>query len=411
MSSEGKSSEGGASAPTSKVDVKLQGKSVVRVYMLDNSTKTLILEPTTTAKEVSQTLAEKIGLRDSKSSAQFFALFESKNGVTVNRPLADDESVLEVVSSWEPGSKSLLVYQVKLFMNTNMNSDDPKMMYMLYVQAVHHTITGIYPVDALKATKLAAYQVLARFGPHDPATHQVGLLTKRLREFVPAPLMASSKKSAEQWEADIYREHEVASRSVSAGDPNAIAEYAHREYLNLIKEEDFYGCTFFVAKQKDFAKLPKTILLGINARGIQIMKVGRKSPYLQFKLSEIYRWGFKPTINFYFEVKHVTGSGPVYEFDTNEGGLISELLTDYAMALLRELGITTGDEEAEGAGAGGEMNDETAAVKIQAAFRGHQLRRDLEREYAAIRVQAVWRGHAERLKFDKMLTEMEQELE
>lgn len=50
MSSEGKSSEGGASAPTSKVDVKLQGKSVVRVYMLDNSTKTLILEPTTTAK-------------------------------------------------------------------------------------------------------------------------------------------------------------------------------------------------------------------------------------------------------------------------------------------------------------------------------------------------------------------------
>lgn len=81
-------------------------------------------------------------------------------------------------------------------MNTNLNSDDHKMIYMLYVQAVHHVITGgcgfcgrgqplslsppahrprwtgIYPVDALKATKLASFQVLARFGPHDPATYE-----------------------------------------------------------------------------------------------------------------------------------------------------------------------------------------------------------------------------------------------
>lgn len=57
------------------------------------------------------------------------------------------------------------------------------------------------------------------------------------------------------------------------------------------------------------------------------------------------------------------------------------------------------------------MNDEQAAVAVQAAFRGYRLRRDLEREYAAIRVQAVWRGHAERVKFDKMIEKMEAELE
>lgn len=56
-------------------------------------------------------------------------------------------------------------------------------------------------------------------------------------------------------------------------------------------------------QQKDFNKLPKQILLAVSSKGIQIMKVGRKSPYLQFKLSEIYRWGFKPDTNFYFEVK------------------------------------------------------------------------------------------------------------
>lgn len=109
-------------------------------------------------------------------------------------------------------------------------------------------------------------------------------------------------------------------------------------------------------QQKDFNKLPKQILLAVSSKGIQIMKVGRKSPYLQFKLSEIYRWGFKPDTNFYFEVKKgvdsrppwrarprrmtlvppdapapVGGSGPVYEFDTSEGNRISDLLTDYAM--------------------------------------------------------------------------------
>lgn len=76
-----------------------------------------------------------------------------------------------------------------------------------------------------------------------------------------------------------------------------------------------------------------------------------QAPYLNFKLSEIYRWGFKPNTNFYFEVKKsmpvraasrrpapgltacpaVGGSGPVYEFETAEGNVISDLLTDYAM--------------------------------------------------------------------------------
>ena len=61
-----------------------------------------------------------------------------------------------------------------------------------------------------------------------------------------------------------------------------------------------------------------------------------------FRLSEIYRWGFKPGMNFYFEAKGtVPGEkGPVYEFTTERGNRISELLTDYAHALLEELGIS-----------------------------------------------------------------------
>jgi hypothetical protein len=52
-------------------------------------------------------------------------------------------------------------------------------------------------------------------------------------------------------------------------------------------------------------------------------------------------------VNFYFEVKLDTAgpggmgfeANPVYTFDTAEGKAISDLLTDYAMALLREMGL------------------------------------------------------------------------
>lgn len=51
----------------------------------------------------------------------------------------------------------------------------------------------------------------------------------------------------------------------------------------------------------------------------------------------MYRWGFKPNHSFYFEVKSKDGNGPVYEYDTVIGKVISDLLTDYATMLLREM--------------------------------------------------------------------------
>ena len=41
----------------------------------------------------------------------------------------------------------------------------------------------------------------------------------------------------------------------------------------------------------------------------------------------------------------VEGAGPFYKLKTTEGQRISDLLTDYAMAMLRELGINNDDDE------------------------------------------------------------------
>ena len=172
---------------------------------------------------------------------------------------------------------------------------------------------------------------------------------------------------------------------------------------------------------------PPRLLIGINAKGIWLMKLETRENLELFKLSEIYRWGFKPGMNFYFEAKgKVPGEkGPVYEFTTEQGNRISELLTDYAHALLKELGISRKSASKPPPPAGGPppppppppaskkapIDEDEAAVRVQSAFRGAKLRGDLEKEYATIQIQALWRGFSDRVRFDKMIEALEAQLE
>ena len=87
-----------------------------------------------------------------------------------------------------------------------------------------------------------------------------------------------------------------------------------------------------------------------------------------------------------------------------QGAAMSELLTDYAMMLLREMGLGSGG--GGGAGAAAEAApvaaapqldpvSTAAATRIQSVYRGYQLRNELHRQFAATRIQvraAVVRG-------------------
>ena len=72
----------------------------------------------------------------------------------------------------------------------------------------------------------------------------------------------------------------------------------------------------------------------------------------------IYRWGFKPRVNFYFQLKKQSGGGgeDVFTFETEEGRVVSDLLTEYAIALVGEI-KDSAQEEADGSRAG---EDESA---------------------------------------------------
>lgn len=398
--------------------------------------KTLLMDETATVGDVCAEMALKVGFQNCTAVGPCFSLHECLDGVTISRVLSPKVPVAEIMSRWTPNSEvPRFVYQVKLFMDSLKKSTDPKVIYMLYIQAVYNTITGLYPCKEDDAVSLAALQVQAKFGSHKSEVHVPPYLQQQLMGLVPAPLFP--KKTPQWWESEILHRHSVL---------NADAQQRPMFlYCAFIAPKEYYGCAFFTTKQKFSNVLPQVLVLGISMGGICLMDKETKSGFEKYGLSQIYRWGYKPDATFYFQVKTPTGAkGPIFEFDTAQGHNMSDLLTDYANQILLELGIkpeqvaaaaannaasNTNSNTAEQAPAPAPvaapvpetapavpapapaaMAPETAAVTIQAVYRGHKVREDLKKHYAAIRIQKHVRGYLAKVQFDRMLDEMAEQL-
>lgn len=379
---------------------KLAGKNVVRVYLLDNSMKTFLVEDDATAGDVCTLVGTEIGVP--MESIDCFSLHECKDGVTIEAPLTDSDSVVGVMDKWGK-TDAKFVFMAKLFLATHVNTAGPKLTYMLYIQAVYNVICGLYPIDSEDAIALAALQVLQKFGKHRPDIHKLGFLTAQLIAHIPAALLPA--KPPATWEAEIFAKH--ASLTLPK-------EQAAREYLRHLADRDFYGCAFYPVSQKFSKHFPRRLLLGVSHNGVFLFEGTTKEKLHHYAMSQIKRWGFSPRKNFYIdavgegELATSSAKANTFIFRTQQGANISALLTDYAMALLKEKEFRSGEESK---GEMSEADKEMAVVRMQAMFRGYRLRRDLEYDYAAVRVQAVYRGYKERCAFDKMIANMEAELE
>lgn len=386
----------------------IDGKQPINVFFLDNGSKLLLVDNDTTAEQLCQDVAMSLGWNlDDKDYGKYFALYESLDGDMINRVIGGGECIVQVQENC-----AKIIYMMKLFMDRALALEDPVPLRLMFVQAHHNIITGHYYCEPSVYLQLAGLLMYDKFGPYNPSKHKVGFIPSgRLAEFIPATVI--HEKRPQQWENDIYQAHS-----------NIQTSNAKLDYLQICKRLDGFGNEFFEAQQFCLLDFPAKILLGISSKGIRLLEVSTRKNLELFKLAEIFRWGFKPGSNFYFEVKGEGGArGPVYEFTTPDGNKISELLTDYANALLEELGILRGNKpkpppppsapgaSKDGLEAGGDMDESEAATKMQAAFRGFKLRTDLEKDIAAINIQALWRGYQERVRFDQMIEALEQQLE
>lgn len=108
-----------------------------------------------------------------------------------------------------------------------------------------------------------------------------------------------------------------------------------QEYLNILTKRPYFGATMFGVKQEYTRTMPKRLLLGVVRTGVMLLRPPSK-PTMEdmhtlqsYSLSDIYRWAYKPGINFYFETKAEDvddGVTPVYSFSTTEvRGLLPQL--------------------------------------------------------------------------------------
>jgi len=256
--------------------------------------------------------------------------------ITVQRAISPEREILSIMETWfdKPGAR--FIFQIKLYTATLTNSTDPKVIHMMFIQAVYNVITGIYPSNEKEAVALAALQFQAKFGLHNSASHKPGFLKNLISEFVPASHMDSEpKQTIETWEQKIFYKHAFSTSTTP-----------REGYLDLLKKRDYYGAVFFAVKQRFSRNIPKRIYMTISRKGIMLFKVPAKLTDSDFEkigsynLADIYRWAYKPNVNFYFEVKDEgSATNPIFTFDTQEGKHMSDMLTDYAMALLREMGL------------------------------------------------------------------------
>jgi len=97
---------------------------------------------------------------------------------------------------------------------------------------------------------------------HNVHSHKEGFLRSTLLEYIPGTLIR--KRSPEEWETMLFEAH-------AAVDHDTV-ENAELEYIRLCAELDYYGCALFPVKQMFDKKLQRRLVLGVNARGILLLK-------------------------------------------------------------------------------------------------------------------------------------------
>jgi hypothetical protein len=347
---------------------------------------------------------------------------------------------------------------------------DPNILHLQFIQAVYNVITGRYPTTQEEGLTLGAIHFILKFGKYKSDKHKAGFLGNRIVEFVPIKLLKSAVNGKggdlAQWETQLFERVKVLSldcvednknKSEKTGDTeedggNGESEAAadddqknvlfrvetssnfrvvppERKYMEIIYAmSPVYGSTFYKCSQR-CNKLPDTVNIGIHHDGIHIFDKSKKH-IKTFYIQEILRWGFKPNQMFYFEVNpdNEFGVGS-FEFDTQEGKAISDLMTDYAMAFLKErerqdervkhfIPVTKNKVLNKGTTAapkktGSVVNRDgygpehhRASVKFQALFRGYSLRNEWIKEDAAILLQSIYRGYQARVKLSQMIEQM-----
>eukprot|EP00299_Pterocystis_sp_00344_P009095 c3704_g1_i1.p1 GENE.c3704_g1_i1~~c3704_g1_i1.p1 ORF type:complete len:689 (+),score=150.35 c3704_g1_i1:48-2069(+) len=314
--------------------VRKQKPFILRVYLLDNTYKTVAMEASLSNRELCELVAEKMHLRESS----MFSLFEYTSGVET-KMLRNDDVILDALGRWEyederalkkkeikkteVGTRFRLVFKPKLILHTMEDVSDPACIDLLYVQSVFHVLCGNYPGTIEDALKMAALQLQVSYGDHNSETVPKGIVSQHVDSYVPIQWVKT--RSPEDWERIIFEVHQRFSGRTSLD--------AKLQYLSYVKKQKLYGSSFFQVQYKGQSNLPESVVLAINHEGIQLLKPGIvKDRLASFQYSEIVSWAY--TAHTFTFVSGDQTRNNNFTVNTLRGQEMSEVCYGYVNALL-----------------------------------------------------------------------------
>lgn len=133
--------------------------------MIDDSTKTIVLDTTVPISELVAMVGKKVGL---KNVDEFALKVDGTTGW-----LNDQQTLGEQLA---PGA--VLQLQKKYFVtDANIDRDDPVQLHLVYVQSRDDVISGKHPVSVDQAVTFASLQLQIEQGNHTPGVSSTGKST------------------------------------------------------------------------------------------------------------------------------------------------------------------------------------------------------------------------------------------
>ena len=391
------------------------GQTTVVIHFLDNSSKTVLTNETTTAGEVLQEMYGRLMISDPKIRVEHFALYTS-NGDIVGDRITTNEKILDMQMSC-----AKIIMQIRLLVHSIPVSRCSMVRHLLYIQTLHNIITEYYYVSAEDAGRLAALCLLERYGvPKDDdaeKSKERDMISKHLVELIPSRLLKT--KSTGEWTQQIFSIYNNFKKDEN--DPHAMDD-AKGLYLSMVENlgstRDEFLCTIFKCRQNFDKSIDRNCLVAINADDIRILDGRTYEKKEDYDLNEIYQWGFdEDTLNFYIRM---SDESQQLIFETQQGVAMSTLLTDIAIARLKDNENSEdeeSDEEMEEKDYSSSADDDDdndhedddlkKIVKLQAQWRSSLHRHVMNKEYAVVMLQSAFRGYKARVQFDKYIEMVE----
>ncbi|TTI30672.1 Unconventional myosin-VIIa [Bagarius yarrelli] len=236
------------------------------VTFMDGTTKTLLTDSATTAKELCNALADKINLRDRFGFSLYIALFDKVSSLG-----SGNDHVMDAVSQCEQYAKEQgaqernapwrLFFRKEIFTPWHDPTEDGVATNLIYQQIIRGVKFGEYRCDREDLAELASQQYYVDYGSE--------ILVERLLSLIPSYIPdreISSAKSVEKWAHFIMAAHKKGIYTQKRVDPQKVREevvdFARYKWPLLFSR-------FYEAFKLSGPSLPKNdVIVAVNWTGV-----------------------------------------------------------------------------------------------------------------------------------------------